>query len=567
MKTKTAIPSEVDLIVAGAGAAGMTAALIAALDGQTVLLCEASQQVGGTTATSAGTIWMPGNSQSREAGFEDSLEEAMRYLDGLVPTHEGRELRQVYLREGPAIIDEIQRCSQIKFIPSGRHPDYQDLPGSRVAGRALAPLPFDGRVLGKDFHRIRPPLPEFMVLGGMMIGKADIGHLLERFKSWGSFKHSTALILRYFIDRLGHARGTRLVMGNALVARFYASLKDAGVNVSFGTSLDELVLSKGRVTGALIQVDGQSVEVKARNGVVLATGGFGHDKALRKQLMPAGHDQWPSLFFEGNLGCGVKAGLKAGANLTSASGGKGVFWQPVSITQRQDGTQGLFPHLFLDRAKPGLIAVDHAGKRFTNEGGSYHYFCDDMIQRHAITRAIPCWVVVDADFIRKYGIGYVYPGTSNLDVHVKSGYLKAAATLEGLAQQIKVDAAGLQESVTRNNEFSRTGVDADYGKGSTEVSRFNGDTQHQPNPCLGAISTAPFYAMALWPGDAASDAGLTTDTNGRVLNSVGQIIPGLYACGNDMASPMSGAYPGPGTTIGPAMVFGYLVAKSAAAGS
>jgi succinate dehydrogenase/fumarate reductase flavoprotein subunit len=565
MKRKIVIPSEVDLIVFGAGAAGMTAALIAALDGQEVLLCEASQQVGGTTATSAGTIWIPASSQSREAGFEDSLDEAMRYLDGLIPNLEGRELRHVYLHEGPAIIDEIQRCSHVKFSPSGLHPDYQDLPGSRVAGRALAPLPFDGRKLGVDFHRIRPPLPEFMVLGGMMIGKADVDHLLNRFKSWVSFKHCTALVLRYLIDRLRHARGTRLVMGNALVARFYASLKEVGVSVSFGTSLDELVLSKDCVTGAQIRMDGQLVDVKARKGVILATGGFGHDKALRKQLMPAGHDKWPSLLFEGNLGCGVKAAIKAGAKLTSAKAGKGVFWQPVSITQRQDGSKGLFPHLFLDRAKPGLIAVDHAGKRFTNEGNSYHYFCDDMIKRHESTPAIPCWVIVDSNFISKYGLGFVYPGSSNLDVHVKSGYLKAATTLEKLAQLIKVDAAGLQESVTRNNDFSRTGVDADYGKGSTEVSRFNGDIQHQPNPCLGAISKAPFYAMALWPGDAASDAGLATDTNGRVLNSIGQAISGLYACGNDMASVMSGSYPGPGATIGPALVFGYRVAKSATA--
>lgn len=558
------LKNEVDLIVVGAGAGGMTAALVAALEGLDVLLCEATQQVGGTTATSAGTIWVPDSSASRKAGFEDSIEDAMRYLDGLVPSGEGRRLREVYLESGPAVIDDLARRTQLQFVPAGRHPDYVDIPGSRVAGRALAPLPFDGRLLGPEFARIRAPMREFMVLGGMMVGKADIGHLVGRFKSFASFRHTATLVLRYLGDRLRHARGTRLVMGNALVARFYASLKDAGVAVSFGTSIDALIRSGEGVAGARLLRDGQAFDVRARRGVVLATGGFGRNRPLREQLMPPGHAHWPSLIFEGNQGGGVLAGMQAGAALDGMTGGAGVFWQPVSVTRPRHGPTGLFAHLFLDRAKPGLIAVDAAGMRFTNEGGSYHYFCQDMVKRHAGTPAIPAWMVCDAAFVRKYGLGLVHPGTTNLRPHVKSGYLHCAGTIEALARAIGVDPLGLQKTVARNNEFARTGVDLDHGKGSTEVSRFNGDPDHQPNPCLGPIGEAPFCAMALWPADAAADAGLRTDEDGRVLNAAGHVIQGLYACGNDMASAMRGAYPGPGTTIGPAMVFGYRAAMHAA---
>jgi FAD binding domain-containing protein len=223
------LKAAVDLIVIGAGAAGMTAALMAALEGCDVLLCEGTGQVGGTTATSAGTIWVPNSSASQKAGFEDSVEEATRYLDGLIPSGDGRPLRDAYLRSGPAIVDDLARRTQLQFVAAGKHPDYVDIPGSRVFGRALAPLPFDGRRLGAEFGRIRPPMHEFMVLGGMMVGKADIGHLVRRFKSFASFQHTAGLVLRYMVDRLRHSRGARLVMGNALVARFYASLKDAGV--------------------------------------------------------------------------------------------------------------------------------------------------------------------------------------------------------------------------------------------------------------------------------------------------------------------------------------------------
>lgn len=558
------IKNDVDLLVVGAGAGGMTAAVMGSLAGLDVLLCEGTEQVGGTTATAAGTIWVPDNALGKAAGFEDSFDAGMQYLDGLVPSGELRRLREVYLRRAPRIIEDILQRTQVKFVAAGKHPDYVDIPGSRIAGRALAPLPYDGRLLGEEFHRIRPPMKTFMVLGGMMVGKADIGHLLGRFRSWASFRHSAGLVLRHASDRLRHARGTRLVMGNALVARLFASLRDAGTHIAFGAQIESLLKSGERVSGARFKLaTDELVEVKARRGVVLATGGIGRHPVLRKRWMAPGHDRWPSLIFEGNQGGGVRAAELAGGAIDRTPDGAGVLWQPVSVTPGAQGSTGLFPHLFLDRAKPGLIAVDSAGLRFTNEGASYHHFCEDMIRRHALGPAIPAWLVCDAAFVNKYGLGLIHPGTTHLKPHVKSGYLHVGDTLEELARRIGVDADGLKDSVARNNAYAVTGVDVDYGKGSTEVSRFNGDPDHGPNPCLGPIARTPFCAMALWPADAAADAGLSTNEHAQVLDADGQPIAGLYACGNDAASLMRGTYPGPGATIGPAMVFGYIAALHA----
>jgi succinate dehydrogenase/fumarate reductase flavoprotein subunit len=559
------LPEEADLVVVGAGAGGMTAALAGALHGLDVVLCEATQQVGGTTAASAGTIWVPCSTPARAAGYADSVEEAMQYLDALVPSGEGRRLREVYLRSGPAIVDALMQRTQVQFMATGRHPDYRDQPGSKTAGRPLSTVPFDGRRLGADFERIRAPMNAFTVLGGMMVAKTDIAPLLRPLRSWAHFRHAAALLLRHAADRARFRRGTRLVMGNALVARLYASLKDARVPVVFGARLADLVVEDGRVTGVrLLREDGETATVRARKGVVLAAGGIGHHPELRKRVLRSGQDRWPSTVFAGNEGSAVAAAVDVGATITKAPGGPGVFYQPVSMPPDRDGSTRLFPHLFLDRAKPGFIAVDRRGRRFTSEGESYHDFCEAQIRRDAEVPAIPAWAICDADFIRKYGLGLIHPGTTRLARYTRSGYLVCADTIEELARKIGVDADGLAETVARNNQYAASGVDAEFGKGTSALSRFNGDPEHGPNPCLGPIARAPFCAMALSPADAAADAGLATDEDARVLDAAGTPLPGLYACGGDMASIMCGSYPGPGTAIGPAMVFGWRAAVHAA---
>ena len=444
----------------------------------------------------------------------------------------------------------------MQFAPCGKHPDYRgNLPGAAVFGRAIVPKPFDGRLLGADFARVRPPIPEYMLLGGMMVGKDDIPPLIGRFKSAKNFIYAAKLLVRYLADRLRFSRGTRLMMGNALVARLYWSLKKRDVPILFGAALVDVLGDAGGVTGARLRQGAKEIVVKTRKGVVLATGGFGHNKEFRQKFMPQPTPEH-SLACETNFGDGVAIGQKLGAQMAPASG-RGGLWTPVSRTRRRDGSQGLYPHLSLDRAKPGILAVNSEGRRFVNEAVSYHDFVEAMLESHKIVPSIPAWLICDGSFIEKYGLGDIHPGTRDVAAFERSGYLVTGETLDTLAEKIGVPAATLRETVERHNRFAETGVDVDFGKGETELNRFNGDAAHAPNPCLGALVTPPFHAMAVWPAEIAVSTGLATDTDARVLGADGRPIPGLYACGNDMASVMGGAYPGPGTTLGPAAVCAY----------
>jgi succinate dehydrogenase/fumarate reductase flavoprotein subunit len=556
---------EVDLLVAGAGAGGMAAALVSALEGLEVLLCEASSQVGGTAATSAGTLWIPGNRQSIAAGFADSAEAAETYLDAIIGAQTSRQLRLAFLRTGPDAIDYLAARSEVVFRPCGRHPDYRsNQPGAAVSGRAIIPEPFDGRVLGRDFERVRPPIDEFMVLGGMMVGKDDIPRLLGRFSSFANFVHSAKLVARFLSDRLRYSRGTRLVMGNALVARLYHSLRQRDVPILFETSIEGLVIGADGVTGAVLRSGGKSLRVRARKGIVLATGGYAHNASLRGAFMPE-LGRARSMAVQSNRGDGIALGQKAGARVAPEEHRSGAFWSPVSVTRRPDGSTGLFPHLVMDRAKPGLIAVNASGRRFVNEADSYHDFVEAMFASHKSAPTIPAYLICETRFVRKYGLGAIHPGTRSLAAVERSGYLVSTGTIEELARRISVDPAGLRETVRRSNEYARTGVDLDFAKGETELNRFNGDPAHGPNPCLGPIEAPPFCAMQVWPAEIACSTGLATDEDARVIDRGGRPIPGLYACGNDMASIMSGTYAGPGITLGPAIVFAYRAARHAAA--
>jgi succinate dehydrogenase/fumarate reductase flavoprotein subunit len=558
-----AFEREVDLLVAGAGPAGMTAALVASLEGLDVLLCEKSDQVGGTGATSAGTLWIPGNSQNKAVGYNDSAEEADKYLSGLIGEGTLRELRDAFLASGPEVVDYLAAKTDVQFLPCGPHPDYRsNMAGAATAGRAIVPVPFDGRLLGSDFRSVRAPIREFMVFGGMMVGKPDLAPLIGRFKSLHNFVYSAKLFARYLLDRLRFPRGTRLMMGNALVARLFHSLRRRKVPILFNAAIIDLLGDKQNVIGARLTVAGKEMSVKTRKGVVLATGGYAHNEEFRRRFMPQPVPAH-SLSYEGNRGDGLAVGTRIGAAIGLEKSDSGL-WAPVSIVPRPDGSKGLFPHLVLDRAKPGLIAVNAAGRRFVNEAMSYHDFVLAMFESQRTTASIPAYLVCDATFLRKYGLGVVYPEHRHPEKFVENGYLVSAETVEELATKISVDPEGLRATVARHNEFARTGVDIDFGKGEIELNRFNGDPQHGPNPCIGLLETPPFYGLAVWPADIAVSTGLATDANARVRATDGAVIPGLYACGNDMASVMGGSYPGPGTTLGPGIVFAYRAARHAA---
>jgi len=557
--------STFDLVVIGAGGAGLSAAVFAAIEGARVLVVERTEFVGGTTAWSAGTTWVPGTHHAAQVNPTDTQADAAKYLNHAVGEQAPAALRDAFLQKGAEAVAKIEAHSSMKYRPYPKHPDYiSDLPGSTLSGRALEPVPFDGRLLGDLFPLLRPPIPEFTVLGGMMVDRTDINHLLAMTKSWASLKHSVRIVLRHLADRLSHARGTRLVMGNALVGRLLHSLQQHNqVTLALNTSVDALERdARGRVVALRLSSATGHTRVLAKKGVVLASGGFNRDPVLRAQKLPGIPAEWcPAAPGHTGEALALARGLGAVEGLGAQSP---AFWAPVSLRQRPDGSTAVFPHFVMDRAKPGMITVNQAGERFVNESTSYHLFALGMQAANRTSPAIPAYLIADAKALRQYGMGMVRPGGQGLTPFLADGYLTEGATLTELAQKLGIPAHGLAQTVAANNAFAQTGVDTQFQRGITAYQQNIGDAAAGgPNPNLGAMTEAPFYAVRLYPGDIGAAQGLQTNAHAQVFNAEGQIIEGLYAVGNDMNSIMGGVYPAPGITIGPGLVFAYLAVQHA----
>ncbi|WP_456843295.1 FAD-binding protein [Bradyrhizobium sp. USDA 4486] len=303
---------------------------------------------------------------------------------------------------------------------------------------------------------------------------------------------------------------------------------------------------------------GGEIAVRANKGVVLATGGVGWSQDLRNRLFPDAARRL-SLAPLSNTGDGILAAESLNAAVACDLESP-ALWMPSSVMTQADGHVSVYPHIMLDRAKPGLLAVNKSGRRFVNEADSYHDFVAAMLA----TSATPAFLICDRSFVRDFGLGLVRPGARDLNGFLGAHYLVEGDTIEALARKIGVDGDQLARTVARYNGFADTGLDEDFGRGSSELNRFNGDPQSQPNPCLRRIGPGPYYAVAVWPSDLASSAGLRTDYCGRVLSGDGTILAGLYAVGTDASSIFRGTYPGPGAMIGPAIVFGWCAAMDAA---
>ncbi|KAA1006925.1 FAD-dependent oxidoreductase [Paraburkholderia panacisoli] len=555
-----------DVVVIGAGGAGMSAALFAAIDGARVLLVESTEYVGGTTAYSAGTTWIPASMHGPSVNPDDSSANAEAFLRRAVGERSNEALRRAFLQAGPQAVAHIEANSDVKYRARPFHPDYlSELEGSTLRGRALEPLAFDGRKLGKQFALIRPPIPEFTVLGGMMVDRDDVGHLLNMTKSLKSLRHAVKLLARHARDRMSWPRGTRLVMGNALIGRLLHSLLTRDVTVLVNTKLESLHTgASGSVEGMTLSQNGQRRRITVTGGVILASGGFNRHPQRRRTMLPGADPSWcPGA--PGHTGSAHDLALAIGARYGEGALSN-AFWAPVSVRKRRDGTTAVFPHFLMDRGKPGMLVVNQQGKRFLNENTSYHLFGIAMQEAHRKTPSVPAYLVTDAQGLRKYGLGMVRPGGKGLAPFLADGYLTRADTLDELAAKLGIESAGLADSVARINEYARTGVDLDFQRGTTDYQRANGDANWQgPNPCLGPIGRAPFYAVRLYPGDIGAATGLVSDQKGRVVGRDDQPIGGLYACGNDMQSVMGGVYPGPGITLGPGLTFAYLAGRDAAA--
>ena len=557
---------ECDVLVVGTGAGGLSAAVTAASLGLDVLAVDKESYYGGTTARSGGWLWIPCSPVARRAGVEDTPEAARRYLQHETGNHFDAARIDAFLDQGPRMVDFMERETEVRFVLGPSFADYHPLaPGGSDGGRSICAAPFDARALGAEKDRLRPPLAEITFMG-MMIGTGDeLKHFFNVTRSFKSAGVVARLLARFGRDLVRHGRAMRLTNGNALVGRLAKSAFDRGVPIWTNAPVTDLYMEDGRVTGATVQRDGTAVHVHARRGVVLATGGFPNDVVRRRAMFrhaPTGAEHW-SPAPPGNTGDGLRLAERAGA-LVEDSYPNAAAWVPVSLVPRRDGTAGPFPH-FVDRSKPGVIAVTRDGQRFCNEADSYHDFIQAMVA--ATPDAEHCaWFLCDHPTIRRYGLGFAKPFPLPLAPYIRSGYLLHGRTVAALAQAAGIDAAGLERAVTDYNGPAAWGEDPAFGRGRTSYNRSLGDPAVTPNPCVAPVATGPFYAVKVVPGDLGTFAGVRGNADAQVLDADGAPIPGLYAAGNDLASIMGGNYPGGGITLGPAMTFGFIAAHHMAAG-
>lgn len=385
-----------------------------------------------------------------------------------------------------------------------------------------------------------------------MLNRFDIGHFMNMTRKPASAIHATRLLARQARDRLSHPRGTRLTLGQAVAGRLALSAIQRKIPIFTNFALKRLVMDGDRVAG--IETE-KGTQIRARRGVILATGGFPANAMLRKQVMPHVARGAPhhSMSPKPATGAAITAAQDVGAHFITSNQNAG-FWAPVSLIPEPNGGSRPFPHLFLDRAKPGVIAVSPEGKRFVNEAVSYHDFVSGM---HDVELS-EAWLICDHRALRRYGLGPVRPAPAPYRHHLRSGYLKRADSPAELAVLIGVPEAVLVQTIACFNADAARGQDVEFGKGSTDYQAYLGDAENKPNPCLRPLDSMPLYAIRIYPGDIGTSMGLAVDVNARVLREDRSVIDGLYACGNDMNSIMAGTYPGAGITLGPALTFGYI---------
>ena len=540
---------EFDVVVAGSGAAGMTAALTAASRGLSVVVIEKTDYFGGSTARSGGGVWVPGNEVLNRAGVRDTPEQASAYLAAVAGDCVPAQRQRALLEHGPAMLALVRASSPVDFAWVPNYADYYPgATGGLASGRSIEPVLFDGRLLGDELARLNPPyLP---APDGVSITQADY-----RWLSLGT-RHPRAIWTTAKVAgrtvRTKLLRQRTLSLGQALAAGLRAGLTASDVGVWLGTPLTGLLIEAGRVTGVQVTRAGEPVTIRARRGVLLATGGFERNADMRRQYQrePIGVD-WTTGSI-GNTGDGILAGQAAGAALDLMDD---AWWGPsIPLTGG--------PYFCLaERSLPGCIMVNAAGQRFVNEAAPYVDAVHAMYDLHTQDKPhIPAWLITDQRYRNSYVFAGLPPRKPLPRRWYAAGTVYRADALADLAAQIGMPADGLTQTVRRFNTFALAGKDEDFARGDSAYDRYYGDPRCRPNPNLAPLATPPFYAIKVVPGDLGTKGGLRTDERARVLREDGTPIAGLYAAGNSSAAVMGHSYAGAGATIGPAMTFGYIAA-------
>ncbi|MEU4314002.1 FAD-dependent oxidoreductase [Nocardia sp. NPDC024068] len=541
---------EVGFLVVGSGAGGFTGALAAADRGLDTLVIEKGAYYGGSTALSGGGVWVPNNPVLLREGLRDSRAEVRAYLDAVVGDRVPSANLDAFIDEGPAMLDFLERSGpHLRFQWCTGYSDYHpEAPGGRPAGRSIEPLPVDLKKLGAEEDRLRPAA--LATPPGLFITSKDFVQLNMVTRTWKArwtalltgLRAVKAVLLRRHMDTLGRA----------LIARLRLALHDADVPLWLNTPMRSLITDdSGTVLGVVAERDGAEVRIRARHGVLLATGGFEYNQALRKQHLPAGGRDNFSAASTDNTGDGILAGEQIGAAVDLMDE---AWWMPSF--QRPEGINQV---LVSERSIPRSIIVNGSGVRFTNEAAPYVTF----VHAQLAGGHDPAWMIFDSRAKNRYPIGGIMPGQKFPADWLSAGLVVSANTVAELGAAIGAPTAALEATLLRYNESARTGRDTEFGRGESAYDNYYGDPS-LPHPTLDVIDRAPFYALRIRIGDLGTKGGLVYNENGQVLRADGTVIDGLYATGNTSAAVMGTDYAGAGATIGPAMVFGYIGARHAA---
>lgn len=530
-----------DVIVLGSGAAGMTAALAAHESGAKVRLIERFDRVGGTSAVSGGVIWVPQNPRQRAAGLADSREEALAYFRALDHGDIRSDLLEAFVDKGPEALAFLEGIDALRVSLLAGYPDYYlDRPGAKPEG---------GRALDHDLFA----LTELGDWAGRICAIEDPKPMMLRETPLGGATDAVPM------EELGRRMAARECgFGQAMVGRLLKACLARGIEPELGVRTDRLVIGQGRVTGIAGTRDGAPFTLTARNGVILATGGFEWDADLRQTFLrgPANTPASPPTARGEGLALAMAAGAKLG-NMTSA------WWAPTLAVPGEHwpgGEQRAAPVL-IERTVPHSILVNRAGKRFCNEAANYSALAGAFHAFDPQTYSYPnqpAWLVFDAQYRARYPIGMAMPGAPLPEDAVE------ADTLAELAAKAGIDPA-LVATVERFNAHARAGEDPDFARGTSAYDHFYGDRSRAGTAVtLGPVEQGPFYALPIHMGMLGTNGGPQTDAQARVLDHARTPIPGLYGAGNVIACPTGGVYAGAGGTLGPAIAFGYIAGRSAA---
>ena len=530
-----------DVVVVGSGGAAMATALGAVDENLDVVMLESTDKWGGSTAMSGGGLWLPNNPLMQRERVADSRESALAYMEasiGDVGRATSRERKEAFVDSVGDFVTTAERHG-VEFVRAGEYPDYYpELPGGRI-GRAVEVKPLDSKVLGDWYKTLRltAPLP---------IMTDDVWLIQRAWSTWGGFKRGASLVFR-MLGFLG--TGKRGVgIGAALAtAMFDGVVQKGGAKLWLSSPVEDLILDGDRVVGVRITRDGRSQTVEARRGVMLAGGGFDRNAAMRMQYHGISGDTSGN---PGNLGSAIALGQRAGAALELMDDA----WWGASVI----GADGGDPSFIVgERALPYSIMVDAKGDRFANEAESYVDLGHHMLEHD---KDGSYWIIGDARHARRYMRTYAMDPRTNKKLAAE-GSMAKRGTIEELARELRMEPARLRATVDRFNAFARAGVDDDFGRGKSAYDRYYGDPSVVPNPNLGPLEKGPFTAYRVVIGDLGTKGGVLTDEHARALREDGSVIEGLYAAGNNSASVMGRTYPGPGSTIGPAAVFGLRGAR------